>query len=88
MKKMILSGSPEGTGTQLCCDKYNMITHCLFIILLVLFLAILPLVGHAEMIVGTDIADRDIVDFYYGNTVQYTNFNNLIRFQSKTGDRY
>lgn len=38
MKRMILSGSHKGTGTQLCCGKYNMITHWLFIMLLCLTL--------------------------------------------------
>ena len=38
MKRMVLKGSPKGTGTQLCCGKYNMITHCLFIIFLCLAL--------------------------------------------------
>ena len=88
MKKMILSSSPEGTGTQLCCDKYNMITHCLFIILLVLFLAILPLVGHAEMIVGTDIAERDIVDFYYTySTSTAIPFYQRYRFYAEDGKK-
>ena len=89
MKRMILKGSPKGTGTQLCCDKYNMITHCLFTILLVLFLAIVPLVGYAEMIVGTDIAKRDIVDFCYTySTSTAVPFYQRYRFYLEDGKKF
>ena len=35
------------------------------LLLLVLLLAVLPFAGQTERIVGADIADEDIADFYY-----------------------
>ena len=58
-------------------------------LLLVLLLTILPLVGHAEMIVGTDIEEKDIVDFYYTySTSTAITFYQRYRFYAEDGKKF